>query len=295
LPPYLFKPVFFSFCWKFFQVVGALLIAIAYCISTAWLIGPMHLPTLSFEDEWSSVSDQPVDFELPNSLVVSHLANFCSRVDPLACLMVIDSLSDKPDPSITYSAAAQDVVNRMNVFLLQEKSAFGASKCEHRLHNGSQLSFKQLPLVWDTGASQGLTPFLKDFIHYETCKIEVNDISKVNHVIGIGTVMYKFRALNGDDVFLPGVAFHLPTAAIRLLSPRGLTTSHPTHCDFLFATNPMFLQLSTSPALRASVKQLVPYYVQPLLTTFWILTMTGVARHMRMSTSLLLRHVSFLR
>jgi hypothetical protein len=152
----------------------------------------MHWSTHSFEDEWTSVSDLLVDSKLPNSLDALLLANFCSRVNPLACLTVIDSLSDKPDPSITYSAAAQDVVNRMNVFLLQEKSAFGASKCKHHLHGGSRINFKQLPLVWDTGASQGLTPFLKDFIHYETCKIEVNDISKVNHVIGIGTVMYKF-------------------------------------------------------------------------------------------------------
>ncbi len=100
LPPYLFKPVFFSLCWKFFQVV-------AYCISTAWLIGLMHLTTLSFENEWPSVSDLLVDFELPNSLDVSHLANFCSRVNPLACLTVIDSLSDKTHLSFTYSAAAQ--------------------------------------------------------------------------------------------------------------------------------------------------------------------------------------------
>ena len=82
----------------------------------------------------------------------------------------------------------------MNVFLLQEKGAFGASKCKHQqpLHADSQSNFKRLPLVWDTGASQGLTPFLNDFIHYEECRIQVNDISKVNNVIGICTVMYKF-------------------------------------------------------------------------------------------------------
>lgn len=40
-------------------------------------------------------------------------------------------------------------------------------------------------------ASQGLTLFLMDFIHYEMCNIKVNDISKVNHMIGIVTVMYK--------------------------------------------------------------------------------------------------------
>lgn len=77
-----------------------------------------------------------------------------------------------------------------------------------------------MPLVWDTGASQGLTPFINDFIHYQPAHIPVKDISKTNYVMGIGTVLYKFRATNGDDVFLPTVAFHLPTAEIRLLSPQ---------------------------------------------------------------------------
>ncbi len=42
----------------------------------------------------------------------------------------------------------------------------------------------------------------------------------MNRVIGIGTVMYKFRAQNGEDVYLPGVAFYLPSAEIHLLSPQ---------------------------------------------------------------------------
>ena len=196
--------------------------AFVYCLSMT-LVNQMHWSICTLKDESISVSGSSVDFVLPNSLDESHLTSFCSQIDPLAYLAVIDSLSDEQDLSTKYAAAAQEIVNRMNVFLLQEKGAFGALKCKQQhecLHGKTRINFKQLPLVWDTGASQGLTPFLKDFIHYETCKIEVNDISKVNHVIGIGTVMYKFRASNGDDVFIPGVAFHLPTAAIRLLSPQ---------------------------------------------------------------------------
>jgi len=128
----------------------------------------------------------------------------------------------RADLSRIYADDAQKAVHHLNVFLLQEKSVFGTSKCRDLtpLYNNSHSDFKRLPLVWDTGASQGLTPFLNDFIHYVKCDIPVNDISKVNRVIGIGTVMYKFRATTGEDVFLPGVAFHLPTAAIRLLSPQ---------------------------------------------------------------------------
>jgi hypothetical protein len=39
-------------------------------------------------------------------------------------------------------------------------------------------------------------------------------------VIGVGTVMHKFQATNGKDIFLPAVSFHLPTADIRLVSPQ---------------------------------------------------------------------------
>jgi hypothetical protein len=44
----------------------------------------------------------------------------------------------------------------------------------------------------DKGATHGLTPFLKDFIHYHPSDIPVKDIFKVNRVIGVGTVMHKF-------------------------------------------------------------------------------------------------------
>ena len=37
---------------------------------------------------------------------------------------------------------------------------------------------------------------------------------------GIGTVLYKFTATNGDKVYLPGLAYHLDTADIRLFSPQ---------------------------------------------------------------------------
>ena len=37
---------------------------------------------------------------------------------------------------------------------------------------------------------------------------------------GIGTVMYKFVATNGDLLYLPGLAYHLDTADICLFSPQ---------------------------------------------------------------------------
>ena len=141
--------------------------AIAYCLSMT-LCDQMHWLFCSFASKTISVSGSQVGgYVLPNSFDEKHLKSFCNQINPLASLKMIRSFSDEQDISAKYSAAAQETVNRMNVFLLQDKSTFGALKCKHQhecLHDKSRLNFKQLPLVWDTGASQGLTPFLKDFI-----------------------------------------------------------------------------------------------------------------------------------
>ena len=85
---------------------------------------------------------------------------------------------------------------------------------------------KTLMLIWDTGASFGLTPFRSDFIDYVPCNIPVKDVTKVNRVIGIGTTLHKFVNTNGKEVFLPCVSYHLPTTDVRLFSPQ---TFHQMH------------------------------------------------------------------
>ena len=85
-------------------------------------------------------------------------------------------------------------------------------------HN--DLAFISMPVVWDTGASFGLTPFHEDFIDYEPCRIPVMDIKSTNYVIGVGTVLWQVKDTNGRLVYVPGIAYHLPTAEIRLTSPQ---------------------------------------------------------------------------
>ena len=75
-------------------------------------------------------------------------------------------------------------------------------------------------LIWDTGASFGLTPFKSDFIDYVKCDIPVKDVTKVNKVIGIGTTIHKFVDTNGQSVFLPCISYHLPITDVRLFSPQ---------------------------------------------------------------------------
>jgi hypothetical protein len=50
---------------------------------------------------------------------------------------------------------------------------------------------KTTMLIWDTGASFGLTPFISDFIDYVKCKIPVWDVTRVSTVICIGTTLHK--------------------------------------------------------------------------------------------------------
>jgi hypothetical protein len=87
---------------------------------------------------------------------------------------------------------AQHAVNQMNAFLLQQTISFGLSKKDKSIKLESKMDFQHTLLIWDTGATHGLTPFMKDFIHYQSCDIPVKDISTVNWVIGVGTVMHKF-------------------------------------------------------------------------------------------------------
>jgi hypothetical protein len=50
---------------------------------------------------------------------------------------------------------------------------------------GGKLDPCSLILIWDTGASYGLTLFCSDFINYVECDIPVWDVTKVNKVIEI--------------------------------------------------------------------------------------------------------------
>ena len=132
------------------------------------------------------------------------LSKFCSSADFLSTFRLMKSLE-----GADLEAGARSAVQRYNVLYAANVGTFTGAN-NHR----------KMPLIWDSGASYGLTPFHGDFIDYQECHIEVKDISKVNVVKGIGTVMYKFVATNGDLLYLPSLAYHLDSADIRLFSPQ---------------------------------------------------------------------------
>jgi hypothetical protein len=92
-----------------------------------------------------------------------------------------------------------------------------------------RLNPKTLILIWDTGASTGLTPFWSDFIDYVECEIDVPDITKVNKVVGIGTTLHKFVDNNGNHVYLPCVSYHLPRTDVWFFSPQIYHQLHGGH------------------------------------------------------------------
>ena len=57
---------------------------------------------------------------------------------------------------------------------------------------------KDLPLVYDTGASRGLTPFCDDFIDFVEVLIPINDIKKTYFVTDVGTTMYRLPGTDGS-------------------------------------------------------------------------------------------------
>ena len=97
------------------------------------------------------------------------------------------------------------------------KSSYSFESLEINQAKKKTASFLTYHLVWDTGVFFGLTPFCCDFIDYVECSIPLNDIARTNMVIEIGTTLYIF-SLDGGPVYLPCLSYHLPSAAIRLLS-----------------------------------------------------------------------------
>ncbi len=100
-----------------------------------------------------------------------------------------------------YGDNSQQSVSRANNFALELKTP----------HN--KVTFNNCILVWDTGASFGLTLFCGDFIDYIECQLLVKDISKTNMVSAIGTAQHKFM-VNCEPIFMPCLSYHLQSSKV---------------------------------------------------------------------------------
>ena len=59
-------------------------------------------------------------------------------------------------------------------------------------------------------------------------QIMVTDIAHWNTVIGIGTTLHKFK-VDGNDIYLPCLSYHLPSAEVWLYSPQTFHTVYGGH------------------------------------------------------------------
>jgi hypothetical protein len=102
---------------------------------------------------------------------------------------------------------------------------------------------KHLMLIWDMGASFGLTPFRSDFIAYVACTIPVRDVTRVNNIIGIGTTLHNSDT-KGFPVYLPCVSYHLPQTDVHLFSPQTYHQMHGGHSEVYSGYIKMLLNTS---------------------------------------------------
>ena len=109
---------------------------------------------------------------------------------------------------------AQKAVNQANFFGQRLLDARGEGP------EPPPSTFATMPLVLDTGASNGLTPFREDFIDFQEIRVPVNSINKTNYVTGVGTTMHKAFATDGSLQFIPGISYLMKDATIRLKSPQ---------------------------------------------------------------------------
>ena len=65
-----------------------------------------------------------------------------------------------------------------------------------------------------------MTPFCADFIDYVKCDNDGKDISKLNKVIGFGTILHKLLATNCNLLYVSALSYHIPSANIHLFSPQ---------------------------------------------------------------------------
>ena len=65
----------------------------------------------------------------------------------------------------------EKVLKRLNHF----RVVLGLDSNTQKSFKRKRSTFKNCPLVWDTGASFGLTPFRNDFIDYVECSTPVNE------------------------------------------------------------------------------------------------------------------------
>ena len=85
-----------------------------------------------------------------------------------------------------------DHVDNVNKIMLMLSALLCGSILENRLYHSGQIKNpRKLVLIWYVGDSCWLMPFRSNSVDYVKYDIPVKDITKINRVIGIGTILHK--------------------------------------------------------------------------------------------------------
>jgi hypothetical protein len=121
------------------------------------------------------------------------LDGFCKGKDFLQLFCLLSAYC-----TMDHEKNVQSCLARINMMHGSYEGTY-ESQCPHM---DDPVGTKTTILIWDTGDSFGLTPFLSDFMDYAKCKISVRDITKVNKVIRIRINLHKFTDVKGLPIYL---------------------------------------------------------------------------------------------
>mmetsp|Transcript_4245 Transcript_4245/g.9634 ORF Transcript_4245/g.9634 Transcript_4245/m.9634 type:complete len:345 (+) Transcript_4245:2650-3684(+) len=136
------------------------------------------------------------------------LNDFVSDLDPTQPLRLVREFNLE-SPSLSFEQQLSCLVSRVNDI----SSAYNNA----HLTSGTR---DNTPCVFDTGATNNLTPFRSDFLDYQEVDLDVKAVGSVGKIIGYGTVLYRLKTRCGHFVYRPGLAYHMPASDIRLYSPQ---------------------------------------------------------------------------
>jgi hypothetical protein len=87
----------------------------------------------------------------------------------------------------------------------------------------STSSIMRHPVMFDTGACLAITPYLRDFTTpplMKTRYLRLGGMAKGLSIAGTGLVRWSFQTITGVDLPVKTMAYYVPGAKVRLLSPQ---------------------------------------------------------------------------
>ena len=92
-----------------------------------------------------------------------------------------------------------------------------------RFNKAGPRAARDTPLVFDTGASSGLSPLKCNFLSdFKPAKIGVKCVTGGGSSIAGGTMLRRFKTCCGTKLLLTAHGYHFPEANIYLESPQSL-------------------------------------------------------------------------